>query len=411
MHDWFSDPTVAIPTVHNNSDTTFFEHHISEPVALGDEVQSFNSSQLSQKKLFQQLLKHLQKLECQVSEEDLLGLQEQVLRQLALVAQRKHYQELFDQAPDGYLVTDITGRIYEANQTIAHWLQLKSSQLLGKALQALIASTHLSQFQHQWNTLLKTTAQDSGSIYLFLLSLQSATQTEIPVELSVKPVRNPQQEIVGFRWMVRLLSSQRQAEVDILQLNAQLQKQVVAQAAALQRAKRQLEAQVYTDHLTKVANRRQFDQHLHQEWRRCQRQSLPLTLVMCDVDYFKRYNDLNGHLAGDACLRRVAQVLKRTIGRSGDLVARYGGEEFALILPATITENALQLIAKLRSRIAKLAIINGDSPLSMSFGLVTVIPNRQETPDKLVAAADQALYLAKRNGRDQYHLGSVVTVS
>ena len=136
----------------------------------------------------------------------------------------------------------------------------------------------------------------------------------------------------------------------------QLQKQLLHQAQQLQEKNRLLEAEVEErqraeaalrkanlelqrlatmDGLTGVANRRQFDDYLYQEWRRSQRDSTYLSLVLCDVDFFKAYNDAYGHQAGDDCLRRLARALERSVWRPADLVARYGGEEFAIVLPTT----------------------------------------------------------------------------
>jgi diguanylate cyclase (GGDEF)-like protein len=236
----------------------------------------------------------------------------------------------------------------------------------------------------------------------FELSLLPTTKTEFPAELTLGLVQNGQQEIVGFRWLVRNITPRKQVEAQILQLNVQLQQRVKEQTASLKRANRELTKLAFVDPLTKVSNRRRFDDHLLQEWRRLQRQDTSLTLILCDVDFFKRYNDLYGHPAGDDCLRQVAQVLKLAVGRPGDLVARYGGEEFAIILPATETEGAVQLIEKIRSSIAALQMPNGKENLTVSFGVATVIPSRHHTQSKLIAAADQALYFAKRNGRNRY---------
>ncbi len=160
-----------------------------------------------------------------------------------------------------------------------------------------------------------------------------------------------------------------------------------------------------TDGLTGIANRRKLEEHLAQEWRRLLRDKKPLTLMMCDIDYFKRYNDLYGHQAGDDCLKAVAAVLTGHSQRSGDLAARYGGEEFTLILPGVDREGAAKLAEKIRQGVEALMLKHEDSPISsyvtLSIGVAGKVPAAESTAEKLVAAADQALYQAKAEGRNR----------
>jgi diguanylate cyclase (GGDEF)-like protein len=176
------------------------------------------------------------------------------------------------------------------------------------------------------------------------------------------------------------------------------------------------------DGLTRVANRRVFDRMLELEWRRAMRVRTPLSLLLVDVDHFKRFNDAYGHLAGDACLVQVAQALTAAAGRAGDLVARYGGEEFTLILPNTDAEGALRVGRRVCEQVQGLAIAHADSPVSsrvtVSVGAASMrasctegmysadacrrCPGLQEcngAPQALFAVADRALYAAKHAGR------------
>jgi diguanylate cyclase (GGDEF)-like protein len=159
-----------------------------------------------------------------------------------------------------------------------------------------------------------------------------------------------------------------------------------------------------TDGLTGLANRRYFDEMLEMEWRRAARQNLPLAAAMIDVDLFKNYNDHYGHQAGDECLRQVAGVLSRLVGRAGDLVARYGGEEFVFIGPATGGDNALDLAESIRAALEDLALPHAQSPLgivTVSIGVAAMIPADGQTPFGLLQQADEALYLAKHRGRNR----------
>lgn len=173
----------------------------------------------------------------------------------------------------------------------------------------------------------------------------------------------------------------------------------------LEAANRELRRLASVDGLTQVANRRQFDELLNQEWLRCQQQQQPLALLLCDIDCFKPYNDTYGHQAGDRCLQQVAQALKATAHRPGDLVARYGGEEFAVLLPNTDGEGALCVAERMNAQVKALNIPHHSSSVgacvTVSAGGASVIPELELEADILIAAADQALYHAKHTGRDR----------
>ena len=159
------------------------------------------------------------------------------------------------------------------------------------------------------------------------------------------------------------------------------------------------------DGLTGIANRRRFDAELEREWRRASRSRMPLSLVLLDVDCFKLFNDLYGHPAGDECLRRVAAELAGVSTRAADLVARYGGEELAMVLPDVDADAATRLAESARARIEALAIPHGASTaapvVTVSAGAATRHPGRGSSAATLIAAADGALYLAKRQGRNR----------
>ncbi len=155
------------------------------------------------------------------------------------------------------------------------------------------------------------------------------------------------------------------------------------------------------DGLTGIANRRRFDQVLRTEWQRGQREQRPLSLLMCDIDHFKAYNDGFGHPAGDQCLKRAAAVLTEHLKRPADLAARYGGEEFSIVLTETDLAGAMSVAEECRSQLAALAMPapNG-RVVSMSIGVASVLPSKDGGPEQLIARADQALYAAKAAGRD-----------
>jgi diguanylate cyclase (GGDEF)-like protein len=175
---------------------------------------------------------------------------------------------------------------------------------------------------------------------------------------------------------------------------------------ALQEANQKLHELVWSDSLTQIANRRYLDDYLQREWQRAAREKISLSLLLCDIDYFKSYNDTYGHLAGDACLKRVAQAIDSTVRRPADLVARYGGEEFAVVLPNTSFEGAVRVAENIKSYFEKIKIYHPASGVSkyltLSIGIATSIPSHHFSPETLLANSDRALYAAKLRGRNEY---------
>ncbi|MEL6815219.1 MAG: diguanylate cyclase [Cyanobacteria bacterium J06598_3] len=173
-------------------------------------------------------------------------------------------------------------------------------------------------------------------------------------------------------------------------------------------ANQELQKLALSDGLTCLANRRRFDEHLADEWQRLARDKQPLSLILCDLDHFKRYNDSFGHPAGDRCLIRVARALLNGPQRPADLVARYGGEEFAIILPNTDTHGAWRIAKKIHESIRSLKIVhapdNEEPYVTVTMGVSTVIPGHDTTPQMLVQASDLALYHAKQQGRNRTYV-------
>lgn len=172
----------------------------------------------------------------------------------------------------------------------------------------------------------------------------------------------------------------------------------------LQQANKKLEELAIKDGLTKLSNRRWFDEMLDQHWQRLQRDHKPLSLILCDIDEFKLFNDHYGHQWGDECLVQVAQALQSVVHRADDCVARYGGEEFAIILPATSKEKALIVAERARKAVADLNLAHAKSSVkpyvTLSLGISCVIPSESNSRKELIRDADQALYEAKAQGRN-----------
>jgi two-component system chemotaxis family response regulator WspR len=173
----------------------------------------------------------------------------------------------------------------------------------------------------------------------------------------------------------------------------------------LERANEELQKLAALDGLTGIANRRRFDDTLRAEWQRAHRNKAPLSLLLCDVDHFKLYNDALGHPAGDLCLKKTAAVLTACLKRPADLAARYGGEEFALLLPDTDIDGASQMAETCRARIERLELNHPGASrgiVTMSLGVATMIPDGSTTPEQLIESADKALYAAKERGRNRF---------
>ncbi|MTV39809.1 diguanylate cyclase domain-containing protein [Duganella radicis] len=164
-----------------------------------------------------------------------------------------------------------------------------------------------------------------------------------------------------------------------------------------------------TDGLTGVANRRNFNDTVDAEWRRCARAGLPLSVIMIDIDHFKLYNDHYGHQAGDTCLQQVSAAMKRCATRPQDLLARYGGEEFILLLPQEGQEGTEVVAQRILDEVRKLAIPHAASPtapiVTLSMGLASILPPSDGVdPSVLIRNADALLYRAKQTGRNRYCL-------
>jgi diguanylate cyclase (GGDEF)-like protein/PAS domain S-box-containing protein len=208
----------------------------------------------------------------------------------------------------------------------------------------------------------------------------------------VHVVRRPDgsvDSLVGFMFDI---SERKKAEDKIVQLQ------------------KELEALSYQDSLTSLANRRMFDTLFEVEWAKARALGHPLSLVLVDVDFFKRYNDHYGHVQGDECLRRVAAVLDAAASRTRDLCARFGGEEFVLVLPETNEAAAQSVAERCRKLLAREEIPHAWSDVgaavTVSIGVGTIVPGAHDAPERFIELVDQRLYRAKASGRDRIDSGT-----
>jgi diguanylate cyclase (GGDEF)-like protein len=195
------------------------------------------------------------------------------------------------------------------------------------------------------------------------------------------------------------------AKIHAMQRIDDMRRRLLKVSAELASANRALERMSRQDWLTELANRRYFDTFLADELARARRSKQELCLALCDVDFFKAYNDHYGHQAGDECLKQIARALQSGCRRPADLAARYGGEEFALVLPETNLAGAVQVGEAIRQAVLQLQIPHGHSAIAahvtLSVGVAGLHPGMDAQPERLIAAADQALYQAKKLGRNR----------
>ena len=201
---------------------------------------------------------------------------------------------------------------------------------------------------------------------------------------------------------IRILYEQEKRQSEELQ-----EKNLALEQAKLEleAANRELQRIASVDGLTKIANRRCFDKTLEVEWQQMNREKQPLSLILCDLDFFKLYNDNCGHQGGDECLKQVAEILERNAQRAGDLAARYGGEEFAVILPRTDASGALRVAESIRSDLKAAAIYHPGSKVSkfvtLSMGVASAVAGDRLSVEEIIGEADRSLYRAKLEGRDR----------
>lgn len=259
--------------------------------------------------------------------------------------------------------------------------------------------------------------EESNVDSFFLKNLQHfQVKAALTIPIIFKSNKNPDNSILetSFLWgflTVHQCNSTRKWKTDEIQFIKSLVNQLaigIQQGRLyhkLSAANIELKKLALRDPLTKVFNRRYFDDKILQEWNRLRRIPSPLSIIMCDVDCFKAYNDAYGHQAGDKCLQMIADAITSMAKRPADCVARYGGEEFVIILPYTPATGALKVAEAIRNKIKELNIAHSSSSVSsivtVSMGIAGSIPNNEDNPILLLEAADHALYLAKAQGRNR----------
>jgi diguanylate cyclase (GGDEF)-like protein/PAS domain S-box-containing protein len=306
-----------------------------------------------------------------------------------LRASESRFRGLVRDVPVGVLVQGPAAEITLANPKALELLGLSEDQILGK-----------TSFDPSWNVV-----DDDGRVL---------SGAEHPVPRAIATKQAVRDAVIGVQrpgavervWLLVNADPELAEDGTLLQVLCTFHDISERKAAELRlrQANAALQRLSLVDSMTDVANRRQFDRALADEWARAIRAGTSIALVLVDVDHFKPYNDRYGHPAGDDCLRRIAAVLGRTLLRAGDVVARYGGEEFAAILPLTDADAARAIAERMRKSVEALALPHGAVPggvVTISGGVASSRPEMDSDPLDLVARADAALYEAKAAGRNR----------
>ena len=309
------------------------------------------------------------------SEKAVIGLENLHPRQITkeLLVANKHLEAILEHISDGIIEISRDGRILFANSAAAECFASSKVDLPG--------SDFLSWF-HEENRLVaaRFLEKTGGEI------LQDVLRQ-------------------GDRYLsIKVVPMGTDGGVSVILLNDVTDYEQTRQA--LEESNNELKMLARSDPLTKIANRRWFDERLREEWRRMQRERSELSLLLCDIDNLKEFNDRHGHMVGDECLKAVARSIAAQTKRPADFAARYGGDEFAIILPNTFNKGAEYIAGQLRGKLLDLRLYGGTQALSasvsMSIGICSARPSSgKHTVETLLSVADDAMYEAKRQGKDQ----------
>lgn len=294
-----------------------------------------------------------------------------------LAKSREEYRALFSQATDGILLLERQGIIIESNPHMEQMLGYEKKQLNTANFFDLVDPEDLKQKPPQLPKLLQ------GEIITIERRMITQSGQYKDFEITGRMLQDNERIILLCR--------------DITERKAS--------AKALAHANAELKKLANMDGLTKVANRRKFDTYLHKEWSRAKRDQNFIALIICDIDFFKQYNDTYGHQQGDACLQGIAKTLAGAVKRPADMVSRIGGEEFTVILPNTDLDGAMKCAQRIRMSVNALNIPHRNSAIAthvtLSIGVCALVPTRHSASTILITETDKALYLAKTQGRDR----------
>jgi two-component system, cell cycle response regulator len=289
--------------------------------------------------------------------------------------------QILNASNDGIWAIDINHKVIRVNKKLLEFLHKQAEEVIGHKCHEFFADDCSADKDCPRVKIFK-----GEPIVYQERTYDSPSGDKIIFMVTFTPLSNLEGQAIGLVETFTDITERKQAEQE------------------LQFAYQKLELLAAEDALTKLHNRRTLDDYLEKEWRRQARTQKPISIIMCDVDFFKKYNDSYGHQAGDACLKTVAQAIQQSVRRASDLAARYGGEEFAIVMPETDLKGAWHVADNIRRMLAEMQIPHSRSEVApfvtISCGVACIIPSSETSPQMLIERADQGLYKAKSQGRN-----------
>ncbi|MBI5938197.1 MAG: diguanylate cyclase [Betaproteobacteria bacterium] len=315
----------------------------------------------------------------------------------ALNEHEEYLKAVLNAMSDGLCVIDAEGEIIGVTPSLCAMFGYAEADLLGRDVSLLVGGEHRLRHagyirahrERPMKTLVRRIVEGDGLHY---------DGTTFPVEVSVTETLSGGKPI--YVGLVRNITERRAMIAKLEQTLADLRQE----KEKVQAANEELSFLSTHDALTGLPNRRYFDDFSGRMWRHAQRRHETMSILLLDIDHFKQYNDHFGHLAGDACLVRIAETLARQINRAGDLAARYGGEEFIVFLSNTDVDGARHIAEGIRREVQSIAIphpTSASGAVTVSAGIAACSPVKGSRIDQLVSRADSALYAAKAAGRNR----------
>ncbi|MDF2548691.1 MAG: sensor-containing diguanylate cyclase [Anaerosolibacter sp.] len=308
--------------------------------------------------------------------------------EVALYQKTEHFRAVFENSAIGIGVVNLDAQPVECNHALLDMIGYTMDEISQMSFMDFTHPDDVDKDLELFNNLML------GKLSSYQIEKRYIRKDHqiIWARLTVSPIFSVQGEIQYIMSMIENITDVKIAEQKQLELTKELQRLSTL------------------DGLTELNNRRSFDEFLSQEWHRCLEEGAPLSLILLDIDGFKKYNDTYGHHEGDACLKTIADTLKKALHEPNHFVCRYGGEEFAVILPDTDLQTAEMVAESLRSYVESLQIYHlyGQSGkyVTVSLGVSTIIPSIFSNPQQLIKNTDKALYEAKNYGRNQVRVFS-----
>ncbi|NER46792.1 MAG: diguanylate cyclase [Symploca sp. SIO1A3] len=316
---------------------------------------------------------------------------------------------------DATIATDYKGYITFINSAAAALTGWHKKKAIGKNINQVLTIINRKTQQEIENPVVKGMQRGINIKFPNSCLLVARNGKKIPIRETAAFIRNGDGEIVGsilvFQDITKhqqIYATRQQQEFDLLKTSATKVGSIASQLESSQAVavvKPEMLSIAFVDNLTKVANRRYFDNYFKREWNKLAQGEAPLSLVLCDLDFFKAFNQIYGYQAGNDCLKKVASAIRQVVESPENLLARYGGKEFVVVLPNIRVTGGMWLAQKIRARLKQLKLTHVGSTVNnyvtLSLGVASMVPHLDSSPTILMAAAKEALAQAKAEGGDR----------